>query len=409
MANISTSARICPDCGPATVNHLVAKTSVTLGFLIRVITTPLSKIEDAIVKILFPYIEYGMPYLFKFLSLLGLGELTDEMREDNIDRTKCMWRAAQERGITIRQFRILGRPSIIFFAEYGGKRIMFEGLPRPQGGDHSSLTWMDNKGIMREKFREGGIPVAQGGVVMTKQKALSLFKTLTPPVITKPNLGSRSRHTTTHITTEAGVFEGFRKANQLSLWVVLEEELQGFVYRITLIGGKLEGALRREPPFVTGDGVATVRALVEKENQNPKRHNWVFHEIAMDKDAEEELKRQGLSWESIPEKGTFVALNQKVGRGQGGSNTEMLSRVHPDNVVLFEKIGKVLGDALVGIDFIMQDIEKPWTEQKRIGAIECNSLPFLDLHHMPLYGEPLDPSGKLWDVVFPEAKKVFQS
>ncbi|MDO8590777.1 MAG: hypothetical protein Q7R65_02225, partial [bacterium] len=134
------------------------------------------------------------------------------------------------------------------------------------------------------------------------------------------------------------------------------------------------------------------------------RHGGIFHEIEMGGEAGAELVRQKLTWESVPKKGRFVALNQKVGRGQGGSNTEMISKVHPENVKLFEKLAKVIGDSLVGVDFIMQDIEKPWTEQELCGAIECNSLPFLDLHHMPLYGETLDPSSALWGIVFPDSK-----
>ncbi len=404
MAEASSHKKICPDCGPATINHTVARTSIILGFLIRQMTTPLAWVEDAIVDFVFPKLEPLMPYFFRTLSFARLGGIADKLEDDNIERTKCLWKAAEARGIVMHQFRLLNRPTIIFFADFGGQRIVFEGLPRPVGSSRKALEWMDNKAIMKKKFQVGGIPVARGGVAMTEAGALKLFRKLKAPVITKPNLGSRSRHTTTHLMTEAELLKAFRKARQLSPWVVIEEELQGFVYRITLIGGKLAGALRREPPFVLGDGVSSVHVLVEKENQNPKRHNWVFHEIALDKDADEELKRQNLSWDTVPERGRFVTLNQKVGRGQGGSNTEMLPKVHPDNVKLFEKLAKVLGDPLVGVDFIMQDVEKPWTEQELCGAIECNSLPFLDLHHMPLYGEPLDLSSALWDIVFPASR-----
>lgn len=372
--------------------------------MIRVMTRPLAKLEDAVVSVFMPHFEAFLPYFFKGLSLLRLGRITEKLEDDNIDRTKFIWKAATTRGIVMKQFRIFNRPTIIFMAEFGGQKIIFEGLPRPKGASRESLEWMDNKGIMKKKFQKGGIPVAKGGTAMTILGAKKLFYFLNHPVITKPNLGSRSRHTTTHLSDEVSFLKAFLKARQLSPWVVIEEELQGFVFRITLIGGKLAGALRREPPFVMGNGISTVRELVTKENENPKRHNGVFHEIPMDAEAVEELKRQGLKWESVPEKNMFVTLNQKVGRGQGGSNTEMLPHVHPENVKLFEKLVKVLGDPLVGVDFIMQDIEKPWTEQKLCGAIECNSLPFLDLHHMPLYGEPIDPSGKLWDVVFPASR-----
>lgn len=399
-APISTK-KICPDCGPATVNHFVSKTTVIIGFLIRVITKPLGKIEDAVVDFLFPKLAPLMPYFFKVLAILRLVKITDKLEEDNIERTKCMWRAGEKYGVKLLQYRIFNRPTILFCAEYKGEKLVFEGLPRPKNASHKALEWMDNKGIMKKKFQAGGIPVARGGVAMTDRGALKLFHSQNKPVITKPNLGSRSRHTTTHIVDEKGLLEAFHKARQLSPWVVIEEELVGFVFRITLIGGKLVGALRREPPFVIGDGIATVRSLVEKENQNPKRHNGIFHEIALDAEADAEIARQNLKWESIPTKGQFVTLNQKVGRSQGGSNTEMLPKVHPENVKIFEKLAKVLGDPLVGVDFIMQDVEKPWTEQKLCGAIECNSLPFLDLHNTPLYGEPLDPSFELWKVVFP--------
>ncbi len=412
MTEVDKNKKYCPDCGPAPVNHFITKTTLILGFVIKVMTLPLAPLEDAVVGFLSPLVERAMPHFFRTLAFFRLAKISGVCQDDNISRTKCLWLSAEKRGIVMRQFRVFNRPTIIFFADFGGKRIVFEGLPRPKrqkGGGPSALSWMDNKAIMKKKFQAGGIPVANGGVAMTVGGALKLFKKLSAPVITKPNLGSRSRHTTTHIITETDLVSAFRKARQLSPWVVIEEELVGFVFRITLIGGKLAGALRREPPFVAGDGVATVLVLVEKENQNPKRHGGIFHEIALDSDASAELERQNLEWGSVPAVGQFVTLNQKVGRGQGGSNTEMLSKVHPENVKLFEKIAKVLDDPLVGVDFIMQDIEKPWTEQKLCGAIECNSLPFLDLHHTPLYGKPLDPSGALWDIVFPGSRLVWES
>ncbi len=408
MSDNASVKVICADCGPAPVNHFSARTAVILGFLIKTLTLPLAPIEDAMADFLYPKLEPLAPQFFKFFTWIGLARITDKLEDDNIERTKCMWRAAEERGIKMRQVRLLNRPTIIFLAEFKGQKIAFEGLPRPRGNAKKSLEWMDNKAIMRLKFMKGGIPVAEGGVTVTEEGARTIFRRLEPPLIVKPNLGSRSRHTTTHIVTEEGLIKAFRKAKQLSPWVVIEEELSGFVHRITLIGGRLAGALRREPPFVIGDGAETVRSLVIRENANPKRHNGVFHEIEMGDEAAAELSRQGLAWDSVPEKGRFVALNQKVGRGQGGSNTEMLSQVHPDNVKLFEKIGEVLGDPLVGVDFIIQDVTKPWIDQRKCGAIECNSLPFLDLHHAPLRGESLDPSGALWDIVFPKAKKKQQ-
>src|SRR3989338_54175 len=100
MAETSPHKKLCPDCGPATVNHTVARTSIILGFLIRQMTMPLAWVEDAIVDFVFPKLEPLMPYFFKTLSFMRLGGIADTIQDDNIERTKCLWKAAEARGIS---------------------------------------------------------------------------------------------------------------------------------------------------------------------------------------------------------------------------------------------------------------------------------------------------------------------
>ena len=71
---------------------------------------------------------------------------------------------------------------------------------------------------------------------------------------------------------------------------------------------------------------------------------------------------------------------------------------------MLEKLGAYLKDPLVGVDFIMEDITKSWKEEQHCGIIECNSLPFIDLHHYPLFGKADNVAGALWDLVIPESK-----
>ena len=52
----------------------------------------------------------------------------------------------------------------------------------------------------------------------------------------------------------------------------------------------------------------------------------------------------------------------------------------------------------VGFDFIIPNISKSWQEQK-CGFIEVNSLPFINLHHDPLLGQPINVAAKVWDMV----------
>ena len=145
--------------------------------------------------------------------------------------------------------------------------------------------------------------------------------------------------------------------------------------------------------------------LIEIENKDPKRDDTVFHKIEVhDPEHDKELAHQKLSLRSVPAAGQFVSLSQKASRGLGGGATDLTDEVHPDNVAMLEKAAAVLGDPLVGIDFIMEDATKSWREQKKCGVIECNSAPFIELHQYPLVGKPRNTAGALWDLVFPESK-----
>jgi D-alanine-D-alanine ligase-like ATP-grasp enzyme len=53
---------------------------------------------------------------------------------------------------------------------------------------------------------------------------------------------------------------------------------------------------------------------------------------------------------------------------------------------------------LLGFDFIVPDVTKSPDEQK-FGIIECNAVPFINLHHSPLIGEPQNVAGALWDYI----------
>ena len=81
--------------------------------------------------------------------------------------------------------------------------------------------------------------------------------------------------------------------------------------------------------------------------------------------------------------------------------SDQLSEVSQE---MLEKVGQVLDDPLIGVDFIMDDVSVSWRDQPRSGVIECNSAPFIDLHHFPLVGKPHNVAAALWDVVYPESK-----
>ncbi len=392
----------CPDCGPVPVNHFAERFSVIVNQFIETYLKPFGYIRKSLAPVFhsFDLERLGLSSI-KILVKIRVIKILHNPHVLDSSRTRTLWEAAKKRGIKMYKLGLFGRPTELTVAELNGKSRVFMSLPRLKGPASESFQWMDNKAIMKERFRSAQIPVALGRVARSKKQAIEIFSSLSKPVIVKPILGSRGRHTTIQVTSQSELLTAFNKAKQLSPWVIVEQQLSGFVFRPTVIDGKVVAVARKEPAHVVGNGSSTVLELVNQENKNPLRQGPIFHHLVIDSAVEQELKRQNLTLMSIPALGQFVVLGQKTGRGSGGSITDVTDIVHSDNVRLFEKVAQVLGDPLVGIDFIIQDIARPWHEQPLSGVIECNSLPFIDVHHYPLFGQPRDAAGALWELIFP--------
>ena len=332
--------------------------------------------------------------------------------------------------------------------------IIFSGLPRPEGYTNKWLDLMDDKWLFKKVMLKNSLPVPGGESCRGFRQAKNIFQRIrknlqspisnlqsnqqTPaPVIVKPRSGSRGRHSTTFVFHEADLYRAFKIAKQLCYWVIVEEQLFGPVYRATVINFELCGVLRGDPPQVAGDGEYNIKELIEIKNHQP--HTGV-KDIVIDDSIKRFLERQfffnviptesrfvesGRVEESfnsqqkkdpstslrfgrddsiedvfnfIPKTGELINLSEKIGISYGGSSSEDFDICHTDNKELFVKAAKVLGDPLVGFDFIIPDIARSWQEQK-CGFIEVNSLPFINLHHDPLHGRPRNVAAKVWDLV----------
>jgi len=339
------------------------------------------------------------PHILDALMDWGWAKRISEPDDDTQLLALMAWNEAKERGISIAEFRLFNLPRNIFVAKLtNGKKIAYEGLPLPGDSDLNRAQWMDDKAVLKEKFRKLGLPVAKGGSAATLKEARKIFQDLVPPAIAKPFSGSGSRHTTLHITNDEELAHAFKIAKQVAPKVVIEEELVGPVYRATVVEGVFAASLRRDQPHVVGDGTSTTAELVEKANEHPARSGPYFHKIKLDETALEELRWQNLTPESILPEGVRATLHQKINWSVGGTTADVTDETHPDNIELFEEVARVLNAPIVGLDFIIEDISRSWKEQDRLGILECNSMPFFDNHHLPFEGKSRNVAALIWDM-----------
>ncbi|MFA6503055.1 MAG: hypothetical protein WCT45_02245, partial [Candidatus Paceibacterota bacterium] len=130
--------------------------------------------------------------------------------------------------------------------------------------------------------------------------------------------------------------------------------------------------------------------------KNASRHERLG-EVVITDDLISFIRRAGYTLEGVLPHGVVLDLSAKTGRFYGGSTEEMLTNVHPKMHEIFTKAAGIIGAPVAGFDLISADpTQDPDTE--RWGIIECNSLPFIDLHYYALRGEPVDVARHIWDL-----------
>jgi len=388
----------CAECGDGAIFHRVTYISIVVDELMSPLSQP-NPLLRGFVRLVYGIERKVTPVLLNHMMQWGWATRVTEPDDDTQLLALMLWNEAKERGITVSEFRLFNLPRNIFVATYpDGSQIAYEGIPMPENADIERVPWMDNKAVLKQKFRKLNLPVAKGGAVSNLKDAKKLFKTLTPPVIAKPFSGSASRHTVLHITNEEELTRGFKVAKEIAPKVVIEEELVGSVYRATVVEGNFAAALRRDQPHVVGDGSSTITELVANANEHPGRQGPYFHRMKLDELAKEELAWQGLTFESVLPEGKRATLHQKINWSVGGTTCDVTDEIHPDNIELFEEVARALNTKMVGLDFIIGDMSRSWKDQERCGILECNSMPFFDNHHLPFEGKPRNVAGLIWDM-----------
>src|SRR3989344_270732 len=390
-----SDAETCQACGNSPTNHIVTYIASTFDIWQGMLAYRLSRyrfftrFERALrrLSLSLDRLNYS---LWHTLGIIRFG--TDSSRAKTY-RSQVVWEEAIQRGIPMQQLRFLGTETDIYRAHLG-RWVYFESLPIPHELPQTAFQWIDDKFLLYRLLRAAGIPIPETESVTDENAARHALRSCGGPVVVKPRAGSRGRHTTTHVATEEDVGKAFRCARELCRYVLVSRHLKGSVCRGTLVAGKLVGFFQADPARVRGDGVSTIRELGEEKNAS--KHVRV-HDVVLNAGHADFLSRFGHDFDSVLEKGKTIDLSHWTGRILGGETWELLDTVHPALRRSLEKAAAVLGVPVVGFDLIIEDPEKDPATQEW-GIIEANSLPFIDLHDLPLHGTPSNVAAHVWDL-----------
>jgi len=249
-----------------------------------------------------------------------------------------------------------------------------------------------------------GLPVPKQELVRTEEAALRAARRLGGPVVTKPYNGNHGRGITIAISKDEDVIAGFKAAQEHSNSVIVETYLAGDDHRLLVVNGELVAATKRTPGHVVGDGMRSVRELVDIVNSDPRRgvgHEKVLTKLQLDREATVMLEGAGLSFDSVPEKDRVVPLRKTANLSTGGTATDVTDIIHPDNRDMAVRAVRAIGLDVGGVDFLSPNIAESY---KSVGGgiCEINAAPGFRMHVSPSEGTPRDAAGPVIDMLFPQ-------
>ena len=248
------------------------------------------------------------------------------------------------------------------------------------------------------------IPVPKGDVIRTEEGLISAIDRIGYPVVIKPIDGNHGKGNTTNITTWEQALKALEAARMYSRNVIVEKFITGFDFRILVINYKFICAALRTPASVTGDGIHTIQHLIDETNKDPRRgygHEKVLTQITIDQFTQKMLDEKGYSLYTIPAKDEFVLLKPTANLSTGGTSTDVTDEVHPANIFMCERIARIIGLDICGIDIMATDLRSPVTENGGC-VLEVNAAPGFRMHIDPSNGLPRNVAEPVVDMLFPK-------
>jgi cyanophycin synthetase len=248
------------------------------------------------------------------------------------------------------------------------------------------------------------IPVPKGTIVRNEEDLKLAVEKIGFPLVLKPIDGNHGKGATTNITTIEQALNALYEAQRYSRSVICEKFITGFDFRLLVINYKFVCAALRTPASVTGDGEHTIQWLIDETNKDPRRgygHEKVLTRISIDSFTQKMLDDKGYTLDTVPQRGELVLLKPTANLSTGGTSTDVTDEVHPVNIFLAERIAKIIGLDICGIDIMAPDLRNSLFENG--GAVlEVNAAPGFRMHIEPSEGLPRNVAEPVVEMLFPK-------
>jgi cyanophycin synthetase len=263
-----------------------------------------------------------------------------------------------------------------------------------------------NKEQTKKMLDAASIPVANGGICVDEDDLDDVIQKIGYPIVIKPLDGNHGKGASINVKTREDAVDGLAYAKKYSHRVIVEKFITGHDFRVLIIDNKLVAAAKREPAHVKGDGKQTIQQLIEETNKDPRRgygHENVLTQIDVDRDTTDLLEKLNYTLETVPKKGEVVYLKSTANLSTGGTSIDVTDMMHPENIFLCERISRVIGLDICGVDIMAENLTQPLKENGGC-ILEVNAAPGFRMHLAPSEGLPRNVAAPVIDMLYPPGK-----
>ncbi|MGD9783169.1 MAG: N-acetylglutaminylglutamine synthetase [Hyphomicrobiaceae bacterium] len=293
---------------------------------------------------------------------------------------------ARRRGIAV---EVTDEESGLFRLSYGGRSIHCrESLSEFTTAVAMSIC--DDKRLTRRIVEDAGVNVpAQMSDGTADERAAFLAKHRR--VVVKPARGEQGRGISVGLDCAADVEAAVAAARAISDNVIVEQHFDGEDLRLVVIDYKVVAAAVRRPARIVGDGVKTVRELIEIQSRRRAAATDGESRIPLDAETKRWVRTAGLEFDDILPEGTDIAVRKTANLHTGGTIHDVTSETHPVLIDAAIKVARAIEIPVTGIDLMIKSPRRP-----DYVFIEANERPGLANH------EPHPTAERFVDLLFPQ-------
>jgi cyanophycin synthetase len=249
--------------------------------------------------------------------------------------------------------------------------------------------------LVKDKFNtssmliKNGIPVPKFAKIDSNDKNILTIMNnnmIYFPIVLKPIDGTFGIDVITNIDNEKELNESINILKEKYKELMLEEQINGDCYRIFVFNNKVIDVIKREKPYVIGNGINTVNELIEERNKEQEKLGLFQTKNVSNLF----IIKQGYTLDTILEDNTKVYISNVINMHNGARISRIpLDNIPKKNIDMFINTNKYLKISCSGLDYLSDDITVEY-DKNNSKILEVNGTPDTGIHTKINYNQNED-------------------